>query len=116
MAQRLRVGILLFVAFVMLLMGVLAGGTLGAFIDAPSLLIVVGISVPLVYVRGFAWDRFRRLIVSAGAIGTMTGLIHMLQNLDDPAQIGPGIATAFITLYYAFVGAAFCRAMEERWV
>jgi flagellar motor component MotA len=111
--QRLRVGILLFIAFVMLVMGILAGGTLAAFIDAPSLLIVAGISLPLVYVRGFSWQRFRRLIVSAGAIGTMTGLIHMLQNLDDPAQLGPGIATAFITLYYAFVGAAFCRAMEE---
>ncbi len=113
MVQRLRAGILLFIAFVMLVMGILAGGTVGAFIDAPSILIVLGISLPLVYVRGFSWQRFRRLIVSAGAIGTMTGLIHMLQNLDDPAQLGPGIATAFITLFYALVGAAFCRAMEE---
>jgi flagellar motor component MotA len=111
--QRLRVGVLLFVAFVMLVMGILAGGTLAAFVDAPSLIIVLGISVPLVYVRGFSWKRLRRLLVSAGAIGTMTGLIHMLQNLDDPAQLGPGIATAFITLYYALVAAAFCRAMEE---
>ncbi len=113
MVPRLRVGILLFIAFVMLVMGILAGGTLGAFIDAPSMFIVLGISLPLVCVRGFSWQRFRRLLVSAGAIGTMTGLIHMLQNLDDPAQLGPGIATAFITLYYAFVGATFCRAMEE---
>jgi len=109
----LRTGILLLIAFLGLVMGILSGGTVGAFIDAPSLLIVIGISVPLVYVRGFTWKRFRKLIVSAGAIGTMTGLIHMLQNLDDPAHIGPGIATAFITLYYAFVGAALCRAMEE---
>ena len=113
MVSRLRVGILLFIAFVMLLMGILAGGTLAAFIDAPRILIVLGISLPLVYVRGFSWQRFRRLLVSAGAIGTVTGLVLMLQNLDDPAQIGPGMATALITLYYAFVGAAFCRAMEE---
>ncbi len=113
MVPRLRVGILLFIAFVMLLMGILAGGTLAAFIDAPSMFIVLGISVPLVYVRGFTWKRFRRLLVSAGAIGTVTGLVLMLQNLDDPAQIGPGMATALITLYYSLVGAAFCRAMEE---
>ena len=113
MVSRLKTGVLLFVAFVMLVTGILAGGTLAAFIDAPSMFIVLGISLPLVYVRGFSWQRFRRLLVSAGAIGTMTGLIHMLQNLDDPAQLGPGIATAFITLFYAGVGAAFCRAMEE---
>tara|TARA_R100001594_G_scaffold122577_1_gene158743 strand:+ start:353 stop:697 length:345 start_codon:yes stop_codon:yes gene_type:complete len=111
--QRLRVGILLFIAFVMLLMGILAGGTLAAFVDAPSMFIVLGISLPLVYVRGFSWKRFRRLLVSAGAIGTVTGLVLMLQNLDDPARIGPGMATALITLYYALVAAAFCRAMEE---
>ena len=113
MVSRLKTGVLLFVAFVMLVTGILAGGTLAAFIDAPSMFIVLGISLPLVYVRGFTWKRFRRLLVSAGAIGTMTGLVLMLQNLDDPAQLGPGMATAFITLYYAFVGAAFCRAMEE---
>ena len=113
MVQRLKTGVLLFVAFVMLVMGILAGGTVGAFIDAPSLLIVIGISVPLVYVRGFSWKRLRRLLVSAGAIGTVTGLVLMLQNLDDPAQIGPGMATSLITLYYALVAAAFCRALEE---
>ena len=109
----LRTGILLLIAFLGLVMGILSGGTVGAFIDAPSLLIVIGISVPLVYVRGFTWKRFRKLIVSAGAVGTMTGLILMLQNLDDPAQVGPGIATAFITLWYSLVGVAICRAFEE---
>ena len=89
MVQRLRAGILLFVAFVMLLMGILAGGTVGAFIDAPSILIVLGISLPLVYVRGFSWQRFRRLLVSAGAIGTVTGLVLMLQNLDTPKKSDP---------------------------
>jgi flagellar motor component MotA len=111
--QRLKTGVLVFIAFVMLLMGILAGGTLAAFVDAPSMIIVLGISVPLVYVRGFSWKRLRRLLVSAGAIGTVTGLVLMLQNLDDPAKIGPGMATALITLYYSLVGAAFCRAMEE---
>jgi len=62
--QRLRAGILLFIAFVMLVMGILAGGTLDAFIDAPSILIVLGVSVSLLYVRGFSWQRFRRLLLA----------------------------------------------------
>ncbi len=113
MVQRLRAGILLFIAFVMLLMGILAGGTLAAFVDAPSLIIVLGISLPLVYVRGFSWQRFRRLLVSAGAIGTVTGLVLMLQNLDTPEKIGPGMATSLITLHYSLIAYAFCRAIEE---
>lgn len=35
-----------------------------------------------------------------GMIGTLIGLIAMLQNLDDPAAIGPGMAVALITTFY----------------
>lgn len=35
-----------------------------------------------------------------GMIGTLIGLIQMLQNLSDPAQIGAGMATAMITTFY----------------
>ncbi|HED11461.1 MAG TPA: motility protein A [Caldithrix abyssi] len=35
-----------------------------------------------------------------GMIGTLMGLIAMLQNLDDPAAIGPGMAVALITTFY----------------
>jgi chemotaxis protein MotA len=33
-------------------------------------------------------------------VGTLIGLIQMLQNLDDPTQIGAGMATALITTFY----------------
>lgn len=35
-----------------------------------------------------------------GMVGTLIGLIQMLQNLSDPTQIGAGMATALITTFY----------------
>jgi len=35
-----------------------------------------------------------------GIIGTVVGLVHMLQNLSDPGRIGPAIATAFLATLY----------------
>jgi len=35
-----------------------------------------------------------------GIIGTVVGLIHMLQNLADPGSIGPAIASAFLATLY----------------
>lgn len=38
-----------------------------------------------------------------GMVGTLIGLIQMLQNLDDPTQIGAGMATALVTTFYGAV-------------
>lgn len=38
-----------------------------------------------------------------GMIGTLIGLIQMLRNLNDPASIGPGMATALITTFYGAI-------------
>lgn len=35
-----------------------------------------------------------------GMIGTLIGLIQMLQNLTDPTQIGAGMSTALVTTFY----------------
>ena len=35
-----------------------------------------------------------------GMIGTLIGLIQMLNNLDDPSKIGSGMATALVTTFY----------------
>lgn len=35
-----------------------------------------------------------------GMIGTLVGLVIMLQNMDDPAKIGPGMAIALLTTLY----------------
>ena len=44
-----------------------------------------------------------------GMIGTLIGLIQMLRTLDDPSQIGGGMATALLTtLYGAVMANLFC--------
>ncbi|NKE73060.1 motility protein A [Candidatus Manganitrophus noduliformans] len=35
-----------------------------------------------------------------GMIGTLIGLVQMLQRLDDPSKIGPAMAVALITTFY----------------
>lgn len=38
-----------------------------------------------------------------GMIGTLIGLVLMLQNLDDPSTIGPSMALALVTTFYGAV-------------
>ncbi|AAS95121.1 motility protein A [Nitratidesulfovibrio vulgaris] len=38
-----------------------------------------------------------------GMIGTLVGLVNMLQNLSDPASIGPAMAVALLTTFYGAV-------------
>jgi chemotaxis protein MotA len=58
-----------------------------------------------------------------GMIGTLIGLIVMLQNMDDPDALGPGMAVALITTLYGALAANLvflpladklaCRSREE---
>ncbi len=38
-----------------------------------------------------------------GMIGTLIGLVQMLQNMDDPSTIGPAMAVALLTTFYGSV-------------
>lgn len=38
-----------------------------------------------------------------GMIGTLIGLVQMLQNMSDPASIGPAMAVALLTTFYGSV-------------
>jgi len=38
-----------------------------------------------------------------GMIGTLVGLVQMLQNLSDPSSIGPAMAVALLTTFYGAV-------------
>ena len=40
-----------------------------------------------------------------GMIGTLVGLVQMLQNLSDPSKIGSGMATALLTTLYGAMAA-----------
>jgi chemotaxis protein MotA len=38
-----------------------------------------------------------------GMIGTLIGLVQMLQTLDDPGAIGPAMAVALLTTFYGSI-------------
>jgi chemotaxis protein MotA len=38
-----------------------------------------------------------------GMIGTLIGLVQMLQSMNDPSQIGPAMAVALITTFYGAI-------------
>ena len=42
-----------------------------------------------------------------GLVGTLIGLVQMLQTMDDPASIGPAMAIALLTTFYGAVLANF---------
>lgn len=50
-----------------------------------------------------------------GMIGTLIGLVQMLRSLDDPSQIGVGMATALLTtLYGALVANLLCLPLSGK--
>lgn len=51
-------------------------------------------------------DNLGAYLPAFGMVGTLIGLVLMLQNLDDPSALGPGMAVALITTFY---GALFAN-------
>lgn len=61
------------------------------------------------------FEVFGALSPAFGMIGTLIGLINMLKTLDDPTQIGAGMAVALITTFYGAVFAnLFCIPMTGK--
>jgi chemotaxis protein MotA len=61
------------------------------------------------------FDTMAKYAPAYGMIGTLVGLVIMLQNMDDPSKIGPGMAVALITtLYGALIANAFCLPLSDR--
>jgi flagellar motor component MotA len=114
----------------LILMAILSGGSLSTFIDVPSALLVGGPTLLLTLATFCGGDIARSLGCALGSsdiqrdeallgqkifchmssyalgsasIGLLIGLINMIQNLDDPAAIGPGTATAMLGVFYAIV-------------
>ncbi|MCI8635669.1 MAG: motility protein A [Eubacterium sp.] len=50
-------------------------------------------------VIGF-WDKWAELGPAWGMIGTLIGLVNMLNNMEDAAAIGPAMAVALLTTLY----------------
>jgi chemotaxis protein MotA len=48
-------------------------------------------------------EAFGAFAPAFGMIGTLIGLVIMLQNMSDPSSIGPAMAVALITTFYGSV-------------
>jgi len=51
------------------------------------------------------WESAGGYSPTIGILGAVMGLIHVMENLSDPAKLGSGIAVAFVATIYG-VGAA----------
>lgn len=46
------------------------------------------------------WENAGAFAPTIGVLGAVLGLIHVMENLDKPEQLGPGIAVAFVATVY----------------
>lgn len=123
------IGMLVFLVLTSLLMTISAPPLV--FIDFPSLLVILGVTVPILLASGVLQDLGRgfrlmavrenpfslfelkrvrqachltlRVLPLAGVLGTLVGLVGLLTQLDDPTKIGPAIAMSLLTFLYAVV-------------
>ena len=108
---------------------------LAYFIDLPSLIIVV-ISAVVLAIGNFSLETYKKtwsipfgnpedyeqselietlkcvnymgnMFIMMGLIGSLVGVVILLQNLDDPKMIGPAVAVAIMTLFYSFIFKGF---------
>ena len=49
------------------------------------------------------WENLGAMGPAWGMIGTLSGLVNMLQDMNDPSSIGPSMAVALITTLYGSV-------------
>ena len=61
------------------------------------------------------FDNIGKFAPAFGMIGTLVGLVVMLQNMDNPKLIGPAMAVALLTtLYGAITANLFAMPMAEK--
>ena len=109
---------------------------LAYFIDLPSLLIVVIPTLGL-SIGNFSWKTYKKtwsipfgnpenyeqselrethkcvnymgnMFVIMGLIGSLIGVVLILQNIDEPKMVAPAAAIAIMTLFYSVILKGFC--------
>ena len=56
-------------------------------------------------ISGKVWEAYGAFAPTVGILGAVLGLIHVMENLDNPSKLGGGIATAFVATVYGVGGA-----------
>lgn len=61
------------------------------------------------------WEKWAELGPAWGMIGTLIGLILMLNNMDDPSSIGPSMSVALVTtLYGSIIANWLCNPIASK--
>lgn len=61
------------------------------------------------------WEKWAELGPAWGMIGTLIGLIIMLNNMDDPSSIGPSMSVALVTtLYGSIIANWLCNPIASK--
>ena len=130
--------LIFFIAFAVIGMG----SFVMAFINLPSMLIVLppsfilawgvtsnralklGVTLPFRKKSGFTSDEvneaclFLRVFgwsaLLMGAVGTLIGAVIMLQHLEDPSAIGPALAITILTLFYSLFLKIIMYSAEQK--
>ena len=111
-------------------------GNLAYFLDLPSLIIVVIPTLGLA-IGNFSWKTYKKtwsipfgnpenyeqseliethkcvnymgnMFVIMGLIGSLIGVVLILQNIDEPKMVAPAAAIAIMTLFYSVILKGFC--------
>jgi len=134
------IGIIIFLVLLVLLSSLNSGFMV--FLDFPSLIIILALSIPTLMASGLLPDFFKgfklmgqnvnyytkldlerileanKLAVSAfllsGAIGLISGFIGVLTNLADPSALGHNLAVALYTVLYSLIFIALVLPIKSR--
>jgi len=65
------------------------------------------------------WDGLGAYAPGMGLIGTLVGLVQMLQQMSDPSAIGPAMAVALLTTFYGallanIIGIPIANKLKQR--
>ena len=120
---RLLLG-LTFIVFISMAAALISGAQIAMYIDMKSMLLVPALTFGLATLRS-RWSKSKASLVDiipssaayAGLICVSVALTYVLFNMDNPAKIGPGIAVAYLSLFYgamfALTGYAFQLSLGQ---
>ena len=129
--MRLLFCSIMFVVILGAAMGV-NGHSLLSFLDLPSFILVVGMTLcgtfashsPKRVLQAFnmalsdhqsdadpgkeaVFQDAARFAAASGVLGSVIGVVKMLQALDDPSALGPAMAVALLTMFYGLLLSQF---------
>lgn len=99
--------ICLILSFMTIIGLILIGSPLYPFIDAQSLLLVLGLSLLMVVARHQRSDSVVEVAQTltlagpiSGAISSLIGIVLMLLKISQPSEIGPAMAVVVLSVLY----------------